>query len=387
MTAFIGIFLFIIGFLFGALFIWFIRQKEIDISQSNRDQLKSEFGNLSKEALDQNLETFLKLAENKFSELVKSSDGQLDQKKQLIDQSLVEMKKKLEGLDKSTNELKGQVVSSQKGIGDLAETTTQLSRILSSSQARGQWGERMVEDILNFMGLVEGINFEKQAQAGEGRPDFTFRLPDNKCINMDVKFPLTHYENYLSTDVESEQEKEKKEFIKDVRMHVKAIEKRSYIDPEGGTLDYVLMFIPNESIYVFLNQEDRELIDFSLSKKVLLCSPITLYAVLSLIRQSVSNFSMEQKAGEMQELVGIFRKQWDEFIVQMEKLGNTLGTVQSHFEKLVSTRRNQLEKPMDRIKELQLGQDESKKELNLNTHLFFYSTLFLVWALLNLIMV
>lgn len=364
MTTFIGIILFIIGFLFGGLFIWFVRQKEIDITKSNRDQLKSEFGNLSKEALDQNLETFLKLAENKFSELVKSSDGQLDQKKELIDQSLVEMKKKLEGLDKSTNELKGQVESSQKGIGDLAETTTQLSRILSSSQARGQWGERMVEDILNFMGLVEGVNFEKQAQAGEGRPDFTFRLPDNKCINMDVKFPLTHYENYLNTDIETEQEKEKKEFIKDVRNHVKEIEKRSYIDPEGGTVDYVLMFIPNESIYVFLNQEDRELIDFSLSKKVLLCSPITLYAVLSLIRQSVSNFSMEQKAGEMQELVGIFRKQWDEFINQMEKLGNTLGTVQSHFEKLVSTRRNQLEKPMDRIKELELGQDEAQKKID-----------------------
>ena len=79
----------------------------------------------------------------------------------------------------------------------------------------------MVEDILNFMGLVEGVNFEKQAQAGEGRPDFTFKLPNNKLINMDVKFPLTHYENYLSTDIESEQEKEKKEFIKDVRMHVK----------------------------------------------------------------------------------------------------------------------------------------------------------------------
>ncbi|MBT4784911.1 MAG: hypothetical protein HOO21_06125, partial [Candidatus Marinimicrobia bacterium] len=89
MTTFIGIILFIIGFLFGALFIWFVRQKEIDITKSNRDQLKSEFGNLSKEALDQNLETFLKLAENKFSELVKSSDGQLDQKKELIDQSLV----------------------------------------------------------------------------------------------------------------------------------------------------------------------------------------------------------------------------------------------------------------------------------------------------------
>ena len=358
----ISIILFLFGFLLGGLIIWFIRQKEIDSIQSNQQQLKAEFGNLSKEALDQNLETFLKLAENKFSELVKSSDGQLDQKKELIDQSLIEMKKKLEGLDKSTSELKGQVESSQKGIGDLADTTSKLSRVLSSSQARGQWGEKMVEDILNFMGLVEGINFEKQSQMDEGRPDFTFMLPDKKCINMDVKFPLTHYEKFLNTENNNEQEQEKKAFLNDVRNHIKSIEKRTYIDPESGTVDYVLMFIPNESIYAFLNQEDRDIIDYSLSKKVLLCSPVTLYAVLSLIRQSVSNFSMEQKASEVQQLMGVFRKQWNEFLSQMDKLGNTIGTVQTHFEKLVSTRKNQLEKPMDKINDLQLGQldDEDK---------------------------
>ena len=359
-----GIVLFLVGFGIGGGLIWFLREKEIEFIKDNKEQVRAEFGNLSKEALDQNLETFLKLAENKFGELVKSSDGKLGQKKELIDQSLVEMKKKLERLDKSTSELKGQVESSQKGIGDLAETTTKLQRVLSSSQARGQWGERMVEDILNFMGLVEGINYEKQAQAGEGRPDFTFKLPDSKCVNMDVKFPLVHYENYLSTDNENEQAAEKKAFLIDVRNHVKAIEKRTYIDPEGGTVDYVLMFIPNESIYAFLNQEDRNLIDFSLSKKVLLCSPVTLYAVLSLIRQAVSNFSVEQKAGEMQKLVGVFRKQWDEFVGQMDKLGNTIKTVQNHFDKLVSTRRNQLEKPIEKIDELQLGGGDNPKELN-----------------------
>jgi DNA recombination protein RmuC len=364
MTFISGIILFLVGVAIGGGLIWFLRQKEIDAAQSSRDQLKAEFGDLSKQALDQNLETFLKLAENKFGELVKFSDGQLNQKKELIDQSLIEMKKKLEGLDKSTNELKGQVASSQKGIGDLAETTTKLQRVLSSSQARGQWGERMVEDILNFMGLVEGINFEKQAQAGEGRPDFTFKLPDSKCINMDVKFPLTHYENYLSTDNENEQAAEKKAFLADVRNHVKAIEKRTYIDPEGGTVDFVLMFIPNESIYAFLNQEDRDLIDFSLSRKVLLCSPITLYAVLSLIRQSVSNFSMEQKAGEMQKLVGVFKEQWEKFIDKLDALGKTLGTVSSHYEELTGTRRRALEKPMDKIEELQLGQGDEPKELN-----------------------
>ncbi|MDD9930377.1 MAG: DNA recombination protein RmuC [Candidatus Marinimicrobia bacterium] len=358
-----GIILFFVGLAVGGGLVWFLKQKELESARSSEEQIKAMIGDLSKQALDQNLDTFLKLAENKFSELVKSSDGQLDQKKELIDQSLVDMKKKLEGLDKSTSELKGQMATSQKGIGDLAETTSQLQRVLSSSQARGQWGERMVEDIINFMGLVEGINFEKQAQAGEGRPDFTFKLPDEKRINMDVKFPLAHYERFLGTDNEREQASEKKAFLKDVRTHVKAIEKRSYIDPEGGTVDYVLMFIPNESIYAFLNQEDRELIDFALSRKVVLCSPITLYAVLSLIRQTASNFAMEQKAGEVQQLVGVFRKQYEKFLEKLDALGKTLGTVSTHYEDLSGTRRRALEKPMDKINELQLGGGNDQKEL------------------------
>jgi DNA recombination protein RmuC len=363
MTFISGIILFLVGFAAGAGIVWFLRQKEIDAAQSSRDQLKAEFGDLSKQALDQNLDTFLKLAENKFGELLKSSDSQMDEKKNLIDSNLDGMKKQLEGLNKQTAELTGQMVESKKGISELSDTTTQLRQILSSSQARGQWGERMVEDILAFIGLTEGINYEKQSQEGSDRPDFKFNLPDGKHVNMDVKFPLSHYERFLASDNESEQENEKKAFLKDVRDHVKAISKRSYIDPNAGTVDYVLMFIPNESIYSFLNQEDHELIDFSLGKKILLCSPVTLYAILSLIRQAVSNFHMEQRAGEMQKLVVTFKEQWEKFIEKLDALGKTLGTVSNHYEELAGKRRRGLEKPMDKIDELQLGQGDQPKEL------------------------
>ena len=359
----IPILIFVAGSVFGAGLFWVLSQRLTTAQKQDHDNIKAEFGDLSKQALDQNLDSFLKLAENKFSELLKSSDNQLNQKKELIDQSIVEMKSKLEGLDKSTNELTGHVKSSQKGIGDLADSTQKLSRILSSSQERGQWGERMVEDILSFMGLVEGINFEKQQQIAEGRPDFTFKLPNDKFINMDVKFPLAHYENYINSDSENDKAREKIAFIKDVRNHIKTIEKRSYIDPANGTVDYVLMFIPNESLYAFLNQEDKELIDFSLSKKVLLCSPVTLYAVLSLIRQAVSNFAMEQKAGEMQELVGVFRKQWEQFTEKINAMGKSIGALTNHYDELKGPRFRALEKPMDKIIDLQLGQDSQKKDL------------------------
>ena len=97
MTYISGIILFLVGFLIGSSLIWFFRQREIDASKSSHDQLKSEFGDLSKQARDQNLETFLKLAENKFGELLKSSDSQMDEKKKLIDSSIEGMKKNLDG--------------------------------------------------------------------------------------------------------------------------------------------------------------------------------------------------------------------------------------------------------------------------------------------------
>ena len=206
------------------------------------------------------------------------------------------------------------------------------------------------------------MNYEKQSQEGSDRPDYTFFLPQEKHVNMDVKFPLNHYENYISAESETEKNSEKKQFILDVRNHVKAIAKRSYIDPEGGTVDYVLMFIPNESIYTFLNQEDQGLIDFSLENKIILCSPITLYAVLSLIRQAVSNFAMEKQAGEMQKLIGAFAKQWHLFVGKMDGLGDTLGTLQKKYEELHTTRVRQLERPMEKIGELQLNQSKEIEE-------------------------
>ena len=358
-----GIILFIVGFCSGCGITWLLRQSEIRSIKKGQSQLKKTFSDLSNDALLANQKKFIELAEDKFSFLLEKSDEKLGRKKELIDSALKQMNNDLKNLSDNTVALKSQMEESRRRVGELSDTTTQLRQILSSSQSRGQWGERMVEDILNFIGLFEGINYDKQVQAGKDRPDFTFFLPDGKKLNMDVKFPLNHYERYLSSEVDSEKQMEKKAFLQDVRNRIKEVSRRTYIDPAGGTVDYVLLFIPNESIYSFLNEQDLSLIDFSLEKKIILCSPITLYAVLSLIRQAISNFSMEKKAGEMQEHVGIFKQQWVEYLSQMKKFQGTLDTLNNHFDKLVSTRKNQLEKPIEKILNLQLEQKEENKIL------------------------
>ena len=358
-----GIVLFLLGLGIGSITVWVLRQKEIDSVQKNQNQLEETFGLLSNEALVENQKKFLELAEDKFSSLLGKSDEQLGQKKELIDLTLKDMKKDLKSLSENTVALKSQMEESRKSVGELSSTTSQLRQILSSSQSRGQWGERMVEDILKFIGLAEGINYKQQMQSGTDRPDFTFFLPDQKVLNMDVKFPLSHYEKYIASDNENDKDIEKKAFLRDVRNRIKEVSKRSYIDPKGSTVDYVLLFIPNESIYSFLNQEDNSLIDYSLENKIMLCSPITLYAILSLIRQAVSNFAIEQKAGEMQELVGLFKNQWDNFTGKIDSMGKSITSLSNHYDDLKGPRLRALEKPMEKIAELQLGKELGKTEI------------------------
>jgi len=200
---------------------------------------------------------------------------------------------------------------------------------------------------------VENINYRKQQMVESGeKPDFTFLLPKEKILNMDVKFPLAHYDKFVNAEREEEQITEKKEFLKDVRNHIKAIAGRAYINPTEGTLDYVMMFIPNESIYGFINKEDAKIIDFALEKGVLLCSPLTLYAVLSLVSQATQNFLIEERATEVMNLLSDFKKQWDKFSNVMDKMGKALETARKNYDLLYSTRTRQLEKPLRKIDEI-----------------------------------
>ena len=126
-------------------------------------------------------------------------------------------------------------------------------------------------------------------------------------------------------------------------------------------MDYVLLFIPNESIYSFINQEDHELMDFALEKRIVLCSPLMLYAILSLIRQSVASFAVEQRAGDLQQLVQKFSEQWVKYNEKVESVGKSLATTQKHFDDLNSTRTKALERPMDKIIGLNLEDSATVK--------------------------
>jgi len=332
------------------------------------ENIKANFGNLSLNALSTSTEEFLKLAQTQLKSEREVTIKELDSKKGLIDQQLQHMTSELTTISKLINELEkdrvekfgelaSQLQTTNKQTADLRQTTEMLRGALASTKVRGQWGERMAEDILRIAGFIENVNYLKQKTISEvgSRPDFTFLLPHNLKLNMDVKFPWDNYNKFLAADVESEKVGFCKKFLRDIKDKIKEVATREYINPEQNTVDYVLLFIPSEQIYAFIHELDSTIIDDGIKNKVVLCSPITLFAVLAVIRQAIDNFALEQTSSEILSLLSRFTKQWDEFCKKLELLGSRIGQVQKEYDSLTTIRIRQLEKPLNEIESLRRG--------------------------------
>lgn len=231
----------------------------------------------------------------------------------------------------------------------LSETTQHLREALASPQARGQWGERMAEDVLRTAGMREGINYRKQRMIEGGtKPDFTFLLPDDRHLHMDVKFPVTNYLRFLEAPSEAEANALRDRFLRDVRDRVKELSGRGYAAADT-TVGYLLLFIPNESVYGFIHEHDMSLLDDALGQRVVLCSPTTLFAVLAVVREAMDTFAVEAATGEILECLGAFGEQWQKFSGQIDKVDKQLETFTKSFGELSGTRRRMLERQIDRI--------------------------------------
>jgi DNA recombination protein RmuC len=328
-------------------------------------QVESSFGNLSLEALSRSTEEFLKLAHERFEGQRTATQKDLESKKGLIDQQLQLMKAELEGVSNLVKTLEKdreakfgsltkQMVLAGEQTGELIRTTAQLREALASSRARGQWGERMAEDVLRAAGFQESVNYEKQmtiASAGR-RPDFTFLLPKGLKLHMDVKFPLDNYLRFLDAGSDIERKSSRDQFLRDVRKQIKEVSSREYINPEDHTVDCALLFIPNEAVYSFIHEQDRTILDEALAHRVIFCSPLTLFAILAVVREAVDHFALEKTSNEILSLLGAFKKQWGEFVKKLETVGKRIEDARKEYEALTTTRRRQLERPLEQLDSL-----------------------------------
>lgn len=239
---------------------------------------------------------------------------------QPFEQQMTELGQQVEELNRQNDRNKTSV---DEAVKSLSVQTAALAKVLSNPRERGNWGERMLEDILQRAGLILGINYAKQeVQKKSGlKPDYTFFLPLGQVVYLDSKFPAENYLKYFEAPDDATRARCVEDFKKNLNKHITDLEKTNY--PNNGdrpSVDYMLAFIPNESVMGFIQQHDPNAIDKALKSKILLCSPLTLYAFLAVVRQATESFNMQEKANEILALNARVRKAWGEYHARLTEI-------------------------------------------------------------------
>ncbi|MHC4984608.1 MAG: DNA recombination protein RmuC [Planctomycetota bacterium] len=349
----------IVGLALGAalvlVVVWIRSRSDAARQEAVEQRFRETFAALAADALDANSKR-----------LTDQAAQTLDGKKALIDQAVKAVNERLTQLatfmQTTEAERKKDVGSLTTSISSLSTTTGELHRMLASSQRRGAWGERMAEDILRLAGLAEKVNYVKQssAEADTGRPDFTFFLPNDYRVNMDVKFPLDAFKTYVDADTDDARDAALKQLTAAVRGHIRTVASRGYIDPNLPTVDYVIVFIPSEQIFALALSAEPDLMDEALQRKVVLAGPLTLYAMLAVIRQAAERAVLMAEAGEVLGVLNDFSKQWEAYNEHLDKLGERLRQTAEQFETVAGVRTRQLQRQIDKISDLQLPSENEQ---------------------------
>ena len=270
-----------------------------------------------------------------FTLALRTRKQQLDHQITGLGEQFIKLDQLVHQYDREQQQQNGAITETLRRLND---STNKLQRFLANDRQRGAWGEQIADGILEAAGFLRGTHFDSQQSIVNGddasiRPDFTFYLPNNLRIHMDVKFPYGKYEAYFSVDPleETERAQLRTRFGKDVKAQI--VETRKYISVD--TLDCALMFIPNETLFHFLS-EDGEIREHALKNKIIICSPLSLLIVLAMIRQTSETFALERSLGSIRAGlikisadIGIYASDMDKLKQELMQMQNRVVDLQN----------------------------------------------------------
>lgn len=294
-----------------------------------REELADAFQAMSAEALRQNNTSFLQLARTQLEGFQTRAREDMSARQQAVEKLVAPIRESLEKVDKQANELeqaRRQAYGSlTQQLTTLSERTGNLVTALRTPHMRGRWGEVQLKRVVELAGMVEHCDFDLQASAtgddGQAlRPDLVVRLPGGRCVVVDAKVPLDAYLQGVEASDEETRAARAADHARQVREHVLKLGAKSYGRHVDGAPEFVLMFIPLESLFGAACAQDPELLEFAAKHRVMLASPMMLIATLQLMAHSWQQETIAVSAREVHKLG--------------EALYDRLGTLGKHFAKL-----------------------------------------------------
>lgn len=269
--------------------------------------LREVFKALSVDALKQTQPEFLRLANETFAKFAEAAKGDLGQRQQAIATLLEPVRQQLETYQRRLQ----QTESAQSiALGDvkrhlealtqqsqcLSNETLQLRRVLSSNQARGRWGEETLRRVVEAAGMSAHCDFTEQAQAGEGKPDLVVRLPGDRVIIVDAKVPDLDFLTALDSADPMARGQALGAHATRLKQTIKALADRGYPGLFPTALDFVVLFLPAESLFSAALEGDRDLLIWAAQKRILLATPASLIALLRSVSVSWQQHAQTENA-------------------------------------------------------------------------------------------
>ena len=250
-------------------------------------------------------------------------------------------------------------------ISEEAHNLTQALK--GSSKTQGDWGEMILETILENSGLEKGREFFVQeflrdeagntitgADGKKMQPDVLIKYPDGRNVIVDSKVSLTAYERYMAAETDEESESTVKQHLQSVKKHIDELSAKNY-DNYTDSLDFVMMFIPVEPAYFLVMKQDSNIWNYAYKKKILLISPTNLIAALKLVADLWKREHQNRNAFEIAERGGKLYDKFVSFAENMEDIGSNINRAQKSYD----TALNQLKDGKGNL----IGQVEKLKEL------------------------
>ncbi len=333
--------------------------------------LRVAFQALSAEALSKAQPEFLQLATQTLAQYQEAAKGDLAQRQQAIatlvkplEEQLKTYQQRLAQSETSQSSALGEVKKHLETLAQqsqsLSNETLQLRRVLSSNQARGRWGEETLRRVVEAAGLSAHCEFEEQTQAGDSKPDLIVKLPGERIIIVDSKVPDLDFLSALNEADPVKRSESLGAHAAKLKSTIRALAERDYPSQFPNALDFVVLFLPAESLFSAALEGDRDLIVWAASKQILLASPASLIALLRSVSVSWQQHAQTENARAIaaaaEELFARVRK----FAEHFEKIRAGLARAADAFNDAVGSYERMVRPSGDRLVKLSGGGAEKE---------------------------
>jgi DNA recombination protein RmuC len=304
--------------------------------------LREAFKALSADALKQTAPEFLRLANETLFKFQESAKGDLEKRQESIKVLVKPLEEQLniyqQRLQQSESaqattlgEVKKQLETLAQQSQTLAAETQQFRVVLKSNQARGRWGEETLRRVVEAAGMSAHCDFTEQAQAGDSKPDLVVRLPGERLIIVDAKVPDLDFLDTLESADPAKRADSLGLHAAKLKATIKALAERDYPAQFPKALDYVVLFLPAESLFSAALEGDRDLIVWAASRRILLATPASLIALLRSVSVSWQQHAQTENAEKIAEAAREFYARVLIFTRHFEKVRAGLETANAAF--------------------------------------------------------